>query len=64
VFANATITRRARGRWLFPDIVSGTQHLELTGTVSDDLSTRDISYVLVQGTCPELASGNGRLVRR
>jgi hypothetical protein len=63
-FANATITRRARGRWLFPDIVSDTQRLELLGTVSDDLSTMNISYALVQGTCPELVFGNGRLVRR
>ena len=63
-FADATITRRVRGRWLFPDIVGGTQRLELLGTVSDDLSTMDITYALVQGTCPELAFGNGRLVRR
>jgi len=63
-FANATITRRARGRWLFPDIVSDTQRLELLGTMSDDLSTMNISYALVQGTCPELVFGDGRLVRR
>jgi hypothetical protein len=63
-FPNATITRRARGRWLFPDIVSDTQRLELIATVSEDLSTMNVDYVIVQGTCPELAFGSGRLVRR
>jgi hypothetical protein len=63
-FANATITRRVRGRWLFPDIVGATQRLELLGTASDDLSTLEFSYVLVQGTCPELLEGSGRLARQ
>jgi hypothetical protein len=63
-FANATITRRVRGRWLFPDIVSQTQRLELLGSVSDDLSTLHFNYVIVQGTCPELADGVGTLVRQ
>ena len=63
-FANATITRRVRGRWLFPDIVSLTQRLELLGNASDDLSTLNFNYVLVQGTCPELLEGVGRLVRQ
>jgi hypothetical protein len=63
-FASARSTRRARGRWLFPDIVSDTQRLELLGTVTDDLTTMNISYALVQGTCPELVFGNGRLVRQ
>ena len=60
-FANATITRRVRGRWLFPDIVSLTQRLELLGNVSDDLSTMNFAYVLVEGTCPELRDGDGAL---
>lgn len=63
-FANATITRRVRGRWLFPDIVSPTQRLELLGNVSDDLSTLNFNYVLVEGTCPELVDGVGSLVRQ
>jgi len=63
-FANATITRRVRGRWLFPDIVSPTQRLELLGNVSDDLSTLNFNYVLVAGTCPELVDGVGSLVRQ
>jgi hypothetical protein len=63
-FANATITRRVRGRWLFPDIVSLTQRLELLGNVSDDLSTLNFNYVIVEGTCPELRDGVGSLVRQ
>ena len=63
-FPNASITRRARGRWLFPDIVSGTQRLELLGTLSEDLSTISLEYVLVAGTCPELSFGSGSLVRQ
>ncbi len=63
-FPNASITRRARGRWLFPDIVSGTQRLELIGTLSEDLSTMGLDYVLVAGTCPELEFGSGSLVRQ
>jgi hypothetical protein len=63
-FASATITRRVRGRILFPDIVSQTQRLELLGNVSDDLSTMNFSYVLVQGTCPELRDGDGTLMRQ
>ena len=63
-FPNASITRRARGRWLFPDIVSGTQRLELIGTVSQDLSTMGLDYALVSGTCPELDFGSGSLVRQ
>ena len=59
-FPNASITRRARGRWLFPDIVERTQRLELLGTLSEDLSTMSIDYVLVAGTCPELAFGSGQ----
>ena len=63
-FPNASITRRARGRWLFPDIVSNTQRLELIGTVSQDLSTMGLDYVLVAGTCPELEFGSGSVVRQ
>jgi len=63
-FPNASITRRVRGRWLFPDIVSGSQRLELLGTLNEDLSTMSITYVLVAGTCPELADGSGSLVRQ
>jgi hypothetical protein len=63
-FANATITRRVRGRWLFPDIVGPAQRLELLGNVSDDLSTLNFNYVLVEGTCPELVDGVGSLVRQ
>jgi hypothetical protein len=63
-FPNASITRRARGRWLFPDIVSETQRLELIGQLSDDLSTMFVDYVLVAGTCPELSFGSGSLVRQ
>ena len=63
-FRNATITRRARGRWAFPDIVGETQRLELIVVVSDDLNTMNVDYVLVEGTCPALSFGSGRLVRR
>jgi hypothetical protein len=63
-FPNASITRVARGRFLFPDIVSGTQRLELIGQLSDDLATMFIDYALVAGTCPELEFGSGSLVRQ
>ena len=58
-FPNATITRRARGRWVFPDIVSDTQRLELLGTVSDDLSTMNVSYALVRARARSSCSGTG-----
>jgi len=63
-FPTAVITRRGRGRVLFPDIVGTTQRLELIAEVDADLSTMDIVSVLVAGTCPELSSTNGRLVRQ
>jgi hypothetical protein len=62
-FVNAVITRRARGRVMFPDIQTDTQRLELIAEVSEDLTTMQITYALVAGTCPELAFGSGRLVR-
>ena len=63
-FVNAVITRRARGRVMFPDVETPTQRLELIAEVSEDLTTMHIVFVLVTGTCPELSSGNGRLVRQ
>lgn len=63
-FGNAVITRRARGRVLFPDVVGDTQRLELIAEVTEDLSTMHIVFVLVTGTCPELSFGDGRLVRQ
>jgi hypothetical protein len=63
-FPDATITRRVRGRLLFPDIVSGTQRLELLGVVSDDLSSMTIDYALASGSCPELNFGRGVLTRQ
>jgi hypothetical protein len=62
-FVNAVVTRRTRGRVMFPDIETPTQRLELIAEVSEDLTTMQIAYVLVTGTCPELSSGAGRLVR-
>jgi hypothetical protein len=63
-FPNAVIMRRARGRVLFPDVVSEPQRLELIAEVTEDLSTMHIVFVLVNGRCPELSSGDGRLVRQ
>jgi hypothetical protein len=63
-FANAVITRRGRGRVLFPDVVGETQRLELIAEVTEDLSTMHAIYVLVTGTCPELEFGDGLLVRQ
>jgi len=63
-FATATITRRGRGRVLFPDIVGETQRLELIAEVSEDLATMNIEFVLVAGVCPELSFSSGRLVRQ
>jgi hypothetical protein len=63
-FATATITRRGRGRVLFPDIVGETQRLELIAEVSEDLATMSITFVLVEGVCPELSFSAGRLVRQ
>ena len=63
-FPNATITRHARGRVLFPDVVSGAQRLELIAEVTEDSSTMVISFVIVAGTCAELSQGGGRLVRQ
>jgi hypothetical protein len=63
-FPTAAITRRGRGRIWFPDIVGDTQRLELIAQVSVDLSTMFIDYTLVEGVCPELTFGSGRLVRQ
>jgi hypothetical protein len=63
-FANAVITRRARGRIMFPDVQTDTQRLELIAEVSEDMNVMQLDYVLVTGTCPELSSGTGRLVRQ
>jgi len=63
-FPTAVITRRGRGRVLFPDIVGPTQRLELIAEVDENLSTMLITSVLVSGTCPELQFNNGRLVRQ
>lgn len=40
-FVNAVVTRRARGRVMFPDIETPTQRLELIAEVSEDLTGRD-----------------------
>jgi hypothetical protein len=63
-FPKAVITRRARGRVLFPDVVGDTQRLELIAEVTEDLSTMQIVFALVAGQCPELSFGDGRLVRQ
>lgn len=63
-FPKAVITRRARGRVLFPDVVGETQRLEVIAEISEDLSTMFINSVLVAGTCPELSFHRGRLVRQ
>lgn len=63
-FANAIITRRGRGRIVFPDIDGPPHHMELIAEVWEDLTAMKISFGLTQGTCPELASGSGTLVRQ
>ncbi len=63
-FPKAGITRRARGRVAFPDVVGDTQRLEVIAEISEDLTTMFINSVLVAGTCPELAFHSGRLVRQ
>ena len=63
-FANAVITRRGRGRILFPDIDGPLHHMELIAEVWEDLTAMKVSFGLTQGTCPELASGSGTLVRQ
>jgi hypothetical protein len=63
-FPTAVITRRGRGRVLFPDIVGPTQRLELIAEVDEHLSTIYFTSVLVTGTCPELSFTSGRLVRQ
>lgn len=63
-FPTAVITRRGRGRVLFPDIVGATQRLELIVEVSEDLMTMYINSVLVQGSCAELAFVTGIVSRQ
>jgi hypothetical protein len=63
-FANAVVTRRGRGRTIFPDVVGENQRLELIASVYADLSAMYISYALVTGVCPELNFGEGTLVRQ
>ncbi|HXG71044.1 MAG TPA: hypothetical protein VNJ04_10605 [Gemmatimonadaceae bacterium] len=62
-FATAAITRRARGRVLFPDVVGDTQRLELIAEATEDLKTMYVTFVLVTGTCPELSLSSGVLTR-
>lgn len=61
---SAVITRRGRGRVLFPDITGGNQRLELIVEVSEDLMTMHINSVLVEGTCPELKFVTGIVSRQ
>ena len=63
-FANAEITRRARGRIIFPDILSATHRMELIAEVWHDLSAMKVSWALTQGSCPELQGGDTTLVRQ
>ena len=63
-FADATITRRTRGRVMFPDIVSATHSMELFAELDGDYATMYVEYVVTVGRCPELSIGSGRLVRQ
>jgi len=63
-FPDATITRRGRGRIIFPDVVGAPHHMELIAEVWEDLSAMEVAFGLTEGVCPELAAGKGRLVRQ
>ena len=63
-FANAVITRRGRGRIVFPDIAGPPHRMELIAEVWEDLTAMKIAFALTQGTCSELASGGATLVRQ
>ena len=63
-FPNAVITRRGRGRIIFPDIDGPPHHMELIAEVWEDLTAMKVSFALTQGTCPELASGDGTFIRQ
>ena len=58
-FVNAIITRRGRGRIVFPDIEGPPHHMELIAEVWEDLTAMTVAYELTEGTCPELAGGGG-----
>ena len=60
----AVITRHARGRVLVADMAGDGQRLELKGEISQDHYTMHVDFVLVAGTCPDLAPNSGRLVRQ
>ena len=63
-FANSVITRRGRGRIVFPDI-EGLQHrMETIIEAWDDLTAMKVAYAVVAGTCPELADGDTTFVRQ
>jgi hypothetical protein len=62
-FANAIITRRGRGRIVFPDVVGSSHQMELIAEVWEDLTAMEVAFALIQGTCPELAGGDATLVR-
>ena len=62
--ANAQISRRARGRIIFPDIQNATQRMELIAEVWHDLSAMKVTWALVQGSCPELQGGDTTLFRQ
>jgi hypothetical protein len=63
-FPNAKITRRGRGRIVFPDIDGPPHHMELIAEVWENLTAMKVAFGLTQGTCPELADGDGTLVRQ
>jgi hypothetical protein len=63
-FANAVITRRGRGRIVFPDIEGPPHHMELIAEVWEDLTAMKVAFGLTQGTCPELEGGDATLVRQ
>ena len=63
-FPNAMITRRGRGRIVFPDIEGAPHRMELIAEVWDDLTAMKVAYALTDGTCPELADGDTTFVRQ
>jgi len=63
-FANATITRRGRGRIIFPDIVSAAHRMELIAEVWEDLTSMKVTWALTVGACLELPDGITTFVRQ